>query len=190
MGQNNMNEEEKKFIAETAVALSSEKEETVLAKLNELKSRGKAIILPYVLNLLKSSNSTKVREEVIFIISNVKDQNSVPHIIKYIQQNQGHEFISQVIAACWQSQLDYSKNLNTFIKCFISGDYQVAIESFTVIEEMLWRSDSASISECKRNLEDGIGNIDPAKMPLYNELIKVLDEGRSKSHDEYSDLVG
>lgn len=179
--------EEKKFVAETATALSSDKEEKVIAKLNELKSKGKPSILPLILNLLNSSKSEKVKQEVILIISNLKDQNCVPHIIKYIQQNQNHTMISEVIAACWQSRLIYSKHLNTFVRCFVSGNYQVALESFTVIEEMLWQSDSKSISECREILIGEIENIDSEKLPLYNELIKVLDEGRSKSNDEYSD---
>ena len=187
MAENKNTEEEKKFIAETATALASDREEKVIAKLNELKLKGKPSILPLILDLLNSSKSEKVKQEVIFLISNLKDQNCVPYIIKYIQQNQGHTMISQVIAACWQSRLIYSKYLNTFIRCFVSGDYQVALESFTVIEEMLWQSDSKSISECKKILVSEIENINSEKMPLYNELIKVLDEGRSKLYDDYSD---
>ncbi len=182
-------EEEKKFEAEVAMALSSDKEEIVISKLNELKSKGKAGILPLVLDLLNSSNSEKVKQEAILLLSNLKDQNSVPHIIKFIRQNQVHALISQVIAACWHSRLNYSKHLNTFIKCFISGDYRVALESFTVIEEMLWQSDNKTISECKKMLVDGAGNINTEKTSLYKELIKVLDEGNSKSYDEYSDLI-
>lgn len=189
MNKDTKKNEEKKFIAETAKALSSDREETVIAKLNELKSTGRPSILPLILELLNISNSEKIVNEVILIISNLKDQNCVPHIVKFIQNNQQKSWIDQVISACWQSSLNYSNNLNTFTDCFIIGNYQVALESFTVIEEMLWQTSDTSIKDCKHLLTKNSTRISIEKKPLYDELIKVLDEGKSRSHEEYTDIL-
>jgi hypothetical protein len=144
MKEKDKKKEENKFIAETARSLSSGKEEQVIAKLNELKSTGKPSIIPYILDLLNISSSDKVKQEVISFISNLKDQNCVPSIVKFIEENGNRDNIHQLISACWQSRLNFSKHMNSFINSFISGNYQIALESFTVIEEMLWQTDDLS----------------------------------------------
>jgi len=185
MTGNNKEKEEKRFITETKESLNSKNDDLILAKIHELKSSGRVSILPLILDLLNQSNSERVKQEVIFFLSNLKDQKCVPLIVDYIQVHSDLIWISQIISACWQSRLDYSNNLNTFIDCFISGDFQVALESFTVIEEMFWRTSKTAIASCKRILIEGISDISDDKKPLYRELMKVLDSGKSGLHDDY-----
>ncbi len=188
MAQKKQTEEEKRFVLETKASLASDNEERVIAKLHELKSSGKACLFPSILGLLEQSRSKSVKQEVILLISNIKDQKCVPFIVDFIKKDVHNDWTSRVISVCWQSRLDYSNDLNTFIHCFVSGDYQVALESFTVIEEMLLRANLKSIRKSKKLLVDGISKINAEKKTLYNELIKVLDQGISNSQAENSDL--
>ncbi|MBN2522304.1 MAG: hypothetical protein JXB24_03470 [Bacteroidales bacterium] len=184
MAGNNKEIEEKRFITETKASLNSKNDDLILAKIHELRSSGKASILPLILDLLNKNNSERVKREVILFISNLKDQKCVPFIADYIQTHSNTLWISQLISACWQSRLDYSDNLNIFTNCFLSGDYQVALESFTVIEEMVWRASNSAIESCKRILNEKVSDINDEKKPLYRELIKVLNEGKSNAKDE------
>ncbi|MGD2034805.1 MAG: hypothetical protein PVF73_07105 [Bacteroidales bacterium] len=184
----NKAKEEKRFIANTKESLRSENIDTVLSKLHELKSTGKVSILPYILDLLDHSSSEKIKQEVILFLSNLKDQKCVPVIVSYIRKHAGNKSVARVISTCWQSRLDYSNDLNTFAHSFISGDYSIALESFTVIEEMLWRATDPVITECKKVLLSNKSKINSEKKPLYEELIGVLNEGRTESRDEYSHL--
>ncbi|MBA7534886.1 hypothetical protein ES705_27136 [subsurface metagenome] len=174
MEKNDKTKAEKRFIIKTTESLASKNEEEVLSKLNELMSTGKVSILPFILDLLDQSSSDKVKREVILFMSNLKNQKCAPVIIDYILKNKSKEYIYQVISSCWQSRLDYSKHLKAFVSCFIAGDYQIALESFTVIEEMLWRSEQTEISECRKTLISNLSKIDTRKKLLYDELINVL----------------
>ncbi len=188
MAGKNKEIEDKRFITETKASLNSKNDDLILAKIHELKSSGRVSILPLILDLLNQNNSERVKQEVILFISNLKDQKCVPFIVDYIQTHSNVVWISQVISACWQSRLDYSDNLNTFMDCFLSGNYQVALESFTVIEGMVWRTSNNALASCKRILLEGVSDISDDKKPLYCELLKVLDSGKSGLHDNYPEI--
>ncbi len=184
----NTNENENKFILETKATLKSNDEKMVLSKLREMKVSGNVKILPYILDLLKTSNSENIIQEVLNIIRDLRDQKCVPVIIKYVDDNKVGEHIRDVLSSCWQSRLDYHGHLNSFANCFLHGDYQTALEAFTVIEEMLWKSTEEQIQSCRKVIMNNASNINEEIKPLYNELLKVLNEGRSENSEMYPDL--
>lgn len=193
MSRKEMNEKdkktsEKKFIVETRIALSSENENEVLTKLHQLKSDGKVSILPCILDLFQQSGSEIVKQEVIHFISDLNDQECASVIIEYINNDKLGDYLGDVIASCWQSGLDYSRYLKTFAKCFVIGDYKIALESFTVIEEMLWKTPANSIGDCRSFILGFISEISDEKKPLFDALLKVLDEGRSHNADDFPDI--
>ena len=170
-------EEEKKYIATTKAALVNKNSKSVLAKIRELKKTGKVSILSYMLDLLKPDQKTEIKAEIYDLISNLKHQQCVPIVVKYIKQLKGTDELSLLIASCWQSQLDYSDYLEIFADCFITGTYQDAIESFTVIEEMTVYSNNIKIDKCRSHLLDRQPEVNNEKQPLFVELIKILTYG-------------
>lgn len=183
-----LSEQEKKYILETKSALTSKDEKYVLGRLRELKISGNVTILPYILDLLVTSNSNVIIQEVLNIIRDLKDQKCVPVIVEYIDKNKVGKHVSDIISSCWQSRLDFHAHLNIFADCFLHGNYQTSLEAFTVIEEMIWKSSEEQIQSCKEILVDNVSKVNREKHPLYRELIKVLDEGRSENSETYPDL--
>lgn len=170
----NPSEAEKKYIAETKAALTSADNRIILAKIKELKTTGQVNILSFILELLKSNYPVEIHNEVYSLVSDLKYQEGVPIVMEYIGQLKGSDSLAQLISACWQSQLDYSNYLEIFADCFISGSYQDAIESFTVIEEMLMRSNDTKIKNCRTYLLSRKSEVNNEKIPLFRELIKIL----------------
>ena len=170
----NPSEAEKKYIAETKAALTSADNRIILAKIKELKTTGQVNILSFILELLKSKYPAEIHNEVFCLVSDMRYQQGVPIVMEYIEQLRGSESLAQLISACWQSQLDYSNYLEIFADCFISGSYQDAIESFTVIEEMLMRSNDTKIKNCRTYLSSRKSEVNNEKIPLFRELIKIL----------------
>lgn len=181
-------EQEKKKIQELKKILHSKDDGKVIAALGELKSTGKPSFLPAILELLTTNGSERVKNEVLNFISDLKDDKCVDFIIEYIDQNKSNELVTPLIASCWQSRLNFSNNLLTFAELFITGDYNAALESFTVIEESLWQSSEEIITECRTFMIDHIADINQNKKPLYNELIKILEEGKTNDTDPYLDV--
>jgi hypothetical protein len=177
MSAKNLTSSEQRFVKETAEQLSSTLDLRVIKKIHELKSNGKPIVLPLILDLLLKSRSDAVKNEVLILIGQLKDQACVPIIVTYVNFEKAGAHLANLISACWQSDLDFSKHLILFVDSFITGDYQVALEAFTVIEESLWRSTPEAITECHKYLSNRKEEIETEKILLFHELIKVL--GRS-----------
>ena len=125
------------IIKEIELKLNSGNYKVVLAELRKLRTAGKPLVLPYILNLLNTSQDEEIIKEVVNFLAILKDQKSVPAIAEYLS-NHLNLNLSKIIATCWQNGLDYSNYLNVFADCFVKGNYEQSLESFTVIEEMLW----------------------------------------------------
>lgn len=169
-----MDKAEKIFIAETKAALGSNSRRIVLAKIRELKETGRVSILPLLLDLLEGDPHEEIVSAVMNLLSDLRDQQCVPVIVEYINKYKQSPILSSLIASCWQSPLDYSNYLETFSDCFITGNYQDAIESFTVIEEMIVHCSENKIEKCRMYLLSRQTEVKEEKKPLFRELLKLL----------------
>lgn len=70
-----------------------------------------------VLKLLKESNAQDALVEAILDVENNKERNLL-------------------IAACWESGLDFSKYVNVFFKLAVDKDLLVSLEAITVVENI------------------------------------------------------
>lgn len=183
-----MNEEAKLYYKETEKTLNSGNKNYIMARLKELRKTGNATLLPLVLELFTRDSDEDILLQVLELLSELRDQKCTGAIAHFIDANPGNKYLSRLIGTCWQTQLDYSKYLGTFINSFITGDYQTAIESFTVIEESLWRTPPEKIKTCLDELSDKASGISAEKRALYDQLADILKEGRSANRDEYLDI--
>lgn len=188
MSENTRDERKQLSIKETVEKLSSGNNQIILKKLSELKSTGNAAILPFILDLLLNNDSDLITREVLTFIGQLKDPKCVPIIVQYITFKKTGKYLAGLISECWQSGLDFSQYLAVFAESFIEEDYQVALESFTVIEEMLWKTAPESIDVCRNYLLDRQDKITGDKELLFKELMKVIDGGRTKNAEDYPDF--
>ena len=183
-----MNEAERKYFRETRRILQSNDDRLVKARLRELTNTGSSELLPLILDLLKSNPAQDIKQEIITMLGNLREQACTQIIAQFIEENHNSDCISEVVASCWQSRLDYSAHLSTFTNFFVIGNYQSALESFTVIEEMAWKLPENRRADCRRDLLGRIKEIDDTKRPLFNELINILDSGSTQNSEDYPDL--
>jgi hypothetical protein len=79
-----------------------------------------------------------------------------------------------MLSAIWQSGLDYSGYMNDFIQLFLKGDYLVALESFTIIEQSIEHLSDQEMDEKRNHLLGGLDNVSEDKKPLARELVNLL----------------
>jgi hypothetical protein len=179
---------EKRFVEELQHLLQSHNYKSIHSKIEDLKFSGKAGILPYLLDLLCGDCPESIKQDVLTLVGDLKLQACSEIIAEYIKKRKAGAYLSQLIASCWQSSLDFSGNLAIFTDCFVTENYQTALESFTLIEEMLWRTKADLILSCKQMLIERISEISTEKLTLYHELIKLLDEQKTASQEDFPDL--
>jgi hypothetical protein len=164
-----------KYYTEIENKLGSGYKLEILKTLKTIRSSGKARILPLVFLLLEKQPEKEITDEIFLILNELKDKNCVPYVIEAIQSTRFEKYITRLLTTCWQSGLDYSDHLLVFAEQFIKGDYKTAIEAFSVIEEWIFESNPATISDCKKYLKDTINQVSNDKKPLYIELVKVVE---------------
>lgn len=164
-----------KYYKEIEKKLGSGNHSEIISTLNNIRTSGRASIMPLIFILLEQNPGKEITDEIFSILSQLKDKDCVPHIIEAIQSKRLEKYNTLLITTCWQSGLDYSDHIKVFAEQFIIGDYQTAIESFSVIEEWIFESQPATILECKKFLIDSVDKVSTDKKPLYIELVKVVE---------------
>jgi len=154
--------------------LQSSNRETVATTLLEIKNAGHTGMLPHVLEELRVASENSVKKLILQYISEIKSPEAIPHIIKCLQSKDYDNVHNQLVAACWQSGLDFSGHLPVFARLFAVSDYFTAVEAFTVIEESLTNATDEQRIECIQSLNRYKDSISEDKTPLYLELIKIV----------------
>ncbi|MBN1117609.1 MAG: hypothetical protein JXA77_10410 [Bacteroidales bacterium] len=168
-------EKENKYYKEIEEKLNTKDNTQILKVLSEIRVSGKANILPLIFNMLSKNKNQQVSLEAFSILGQLKDKSSPKYIIEAIESEVSDNYKKELITTCWQSGLNYSSYLDTFARQFIQGDYQIAIEAFTVIEEWIPEAENEYILACKNLLISEVSNIDTEKKPLYVELVKLVE---------------
>jgi hypothetical protein len=167
----NYNSIEKGWIA----SLNSADAEVTLQTLYEIRNSGSIRILPVLLGMINSNTKQQVRNEIIRLISEIQSREAVPMIVNSFETNDYGDYLPVIVAACWQSGLDFSKYLKVFAGLFIQNDYKTALEAFTVIEEAIPNASETEIYECIHFLKQAECMVTDAKLPLFRELRKVVE---------------
>ena len=116
-----------------------------------------------------------LRKLIEGFFNDLKDQSARPEVMAEIRKPWKPDTISMIVASCWQSGLDYSDYLNDLAEVFLNGDYAIAIECMTVIEESIHNSTREKKDEIIKIIEASpLGTINE-KSALTLELISILE---------------
>ena len=169
--------EQRKLNNEIIRRLKSDKPGMVLPVLNHLRqSIHASAYLHEILNLLYQTRSDETRRELSLFLSDIKDPAAIPQIIEALNDDRYRPVWSIIAAACWQSGLDYSNYLDTFIRLLLEEDYLTSLEAFSVIEQSYHRLEDKNMKIYRQKLIDGFKKVDKEKAPLVSEMIKIMLE--------------
>ncbi len=156
--------------------LWSDQEMTVLKALRELRSGGSIHYIPELLKLLDKTRSETVEKELIRFLSDVKDTAAVPLIVEGLRDHDLAGARGSIVSACWQSGLDFSRDVDLFVRLFLEEDYRTALESFTVIEGAVINLSMEKMEQARNQVLRGLKGVNEEKLPLARELVKLLED--------------
>ena len=154
--------------------LESNNPATIMIAIKEIRHHGNIRMLPYLFLLVQPATNPVIRESILLLVTEIKTQDAVPVIVDNLERLEGVPDFTRFVAACWQSALDFSDHLPAFIRIFAKGDYQTAVEAFSVIEESLLNANERMQKKCLQLLENSADQISEEKYLLYRELLKVV----------------
>jgi len=78
----------------------------------------------------------RTREEKDEALIQLKENNAQTFMLNAIAKTKKPEQKALVVAACWETGLDFSNDFPVFIDLICSNNFGVSLEAFTVIQEM------------------------------------------------------
>jgi len=155
--------------------LSSLDEKKIFTALKQLRSHGKKEAIRPLIELLSSSNNEEIKSEIAALLFDLKDQSVVEELISAIESNNYQSEMATLISIFWQSSLDSSENITTIVKQAIKGDYLVAIEVLSVLDNYDTTFQEGEIEDLKFDLDEAIEEDDSEKRNLLITIRMALD---------------
>ena len=157
--------------------LFSANDHEVLTVIREIRVAGNPGLIPPLLKLYEATASRAVFLAVIALVRDLKSQPAVAYLAPAVAGISDPAKKRELVAACWQSGLDFSEHLDVFLKIFSEGDYMTALEAFTVIENSLPYLLEASLLEehisfIREKMSEGADE----KEALYEALLSLMQE--------------
>jgi hypothetical protein len=154
--------------------LWSADDKLVLKTLHKLRTDGNLTYVPDLLNLLGQTRNELIEKELIRFLADIKERGVIPFVVEGLKKPGLKDARAGILSAIWQSGLDYSGHIHLFIQLFLEGDYLVALESFTVIEQSIAHLSDQQVAEERKNLLDGLDSLSEVKKPLARELVNLM----------------
>lgn len=155
-------------------SLRSGNRSAIVTTLKELRADGNVSILPDLFDLLLDQEDQQIIGEVTQLLNDLKEVEAIPFLAEAIGNPDYSKIQTILVSACWQNGLSYGKYINTFVKVVIHGEYEAAIEAFTVIEEAVGDLKQEEKDQLILQLKSHMKKIDEEKKMLLSELVKAV----------------
>ncbi len=146
----------------------------VMKTIESLRHNGKDKNIDNILELLLRTKDGEIKRAICNLLNDLKDQKSAPVIMCAIHNITYKNILQVIVESCWQSGLDYSSYLSDFINLMVHENYYVALEAFTVVENMIGSFTTQELENNIAQLKMAINDSDKNKSYLFVEMINVL----------------
>lgn len=123
--------------------LESKNERKIIGALKRVPHEGSPEIMEALFNLYAQSPSNEVVILLEKSIHNLKDPACIEPMMNVLVDEKKQNLHAKVLAAFWQSGLDVSEHLEELVQSAIKGDFIIAMEATTVIENLEFTNDQA-----------------------------------------------
>ncbi len=154
--------------------LSSKENKKILFALEQLRKHGKKEAFLPLIDTLIATTDDEIKQEIINLLYDLRDQTIVETIISAINNKKYTSIKPILISIFWQSSLDGSQYISTFIRQAIKGDYLIGIEVLSVIENFNSTFAEDEINDLKFDLEEAIEIEKTEKVNLLISIKAIL----------------
>ncbi|OFY07303.1 MAG: hypothetical protein A2W99_09890 [Bacteroidetes bacterium GWF2_33_16] len=165
------NSELKRDLSSPSIAIISK-------ALDYISEYGSHDIIPELIALLQKNKNDDIQYQIISIFENLRDQQSLPHIIDALMNIEYRNIRGLLVATCWKNSLNFEEFPELFTDIFIDSDFTEAFDALTVIENMHSIIEEKA-NRCILKLENHLEEAKDLKKSIICELIKIV-----QSHTE------
>jgi hypothetical protein len=110
------------------------------------------------------------------LFNDMKQKPAMAEVIESIAAVRKPSSRAMLVSSCWQSGLDYSEFAIPIAEQFLSGDYMVSLECFTVLDTCAGSITAGDRLQIILRLQQQIESWETPKQKLAAELISLLKE--------------
>ena len=124
-----------------------------------------------IISLLTDPENKELKEEALLTL---KKENAGSLLITAISNSKVKHKKHMLVAACWESEINFSAQLPFFINLALDTDYLVSLEAITVIENMEGPFNETDVNEGIKKVKAFQKTITTEKAVLLNDLVEKL----------------
>ncbi len=140
-------------------------EPTTSAPVNEDK-------ITTLISLLTDPSNKDVKEETLLTL---KKEKAGEVLLQAIASPKSMANRHLLIAACWESEINFSKYLPFFIVLALDTNYLISLEAITTIENMEGPFVPTDVKEAIKKIKEEQKKISSEKAVLLNDLVVTLE---------------
>ncbi|MDP4683431.1 MAG: hypothetical protein NWS40_01950 [Crocinitomicaceae bacterium] len=170
-----------------SIELKSGNETKISAAIKILQTNGHANILPELVELLKTKPSQKIRAELMELLNDLRDSSVAETMIELINDENNNSVLQELLSAIWASKVDYSQYLPEFIAIAVDGDFMIALECLTIIENLEGPFEERLVLESQLHLRDYVEDSTPKeekKAKIMSEIALIIKDLDNMDHDD------
>lgn len=167
--------------------IKSEDPKKVSKAIKSLESHGDSTVIRPLAEALLSSMNRKNEEEVVELLSSLKDTSTVVEVMDIIGDPKFIDIRPKMLAAVWNTKVDFSDYIDEFVEIATTGTLMEAVECATIIDNLEGPFMEENIFECKLHLKNYLesGATDEHKAFLLSEIaIKIKDVGEELDEED------
>lgn len=161
---------------EAVKKLQSKNNDVVVEGIRMMRDAGKLQTVRDIIGILSETKDEEVVNECAKFLMDLKDQKTSDIIIEAIKNPDYQHILPTLTSVCWQSRLDFSDHLDTFIDIVLTEDFRTAYEAFTVVENNASQVSEMEINKNITNLKENAGDVNEEKKLMVIELISTLED--------------
>ena len=131
-------------------------------------------VIKMIAVLYEETGSDDVKSEISKFLNDIKDNVIAGEVVEAIDEAGSEETRQALISSCWQSGIDYSAYITSFIEYSLKGNYMIALECYSVIEQTAPLVEDNIRILCIEKIRSSMESQPPEKIKLLEETIRAL----------------
>lgn len=125
-----------------------------------------------LISLLTNPDNKQIREEALLTL---KKEKGTELLLTAIASPKAAECRHILVAACWESEINFSKYLPFFVLLALDDNYLISLEAITTIENMEGPFDATHIKDAIKKIKEKQKSISNERVVLLNDLVVTLE---------------
>lgn len=157
--------------------LKSDNKEDIITAIKQLRIHGQKEAISDLLDVYIETTDDEIKKHITTLLFDLKDEQTIATLIKAANDKKYNSIKPFLISIFWQSALDGSEYLNTFIRWATKGDYTTCLEVLSVVESFDSSFDEEQIQDAIYDIEEKLDDYEIDEE--YGKLLYLLKEAVS-----------